>query len=182
MLAIQDQVVLTRNYRRYIIRDGAEDDNCRRCNAAPETIQDVISGCPSLAPVECKRRHDLELALRHGLLREKGPYYTYAPASVLPSEEVMLHWDRTVLTDRAVRHNRPDLVLVDRKASIARFIAVAIPCTLNLEQTTKEKVTKYIVLSGVVKDQWGMKRVETVPVVISVTGVVMVLTVTQAVA
>jgi len=34
----------------------------------------------------------------------------------------MLHWDRTVLTDRAVvRHNRPDLVLVDRKASTARF-------------------------------------------------------------
>ena len=159
MVAIQDQVVLARNYCKYIIRDGTEDDSCRRCHTAPETIQHIVPGCPSLAPVEYKRRHDLvaglihqELALRYILLQERTPYYKYTPACVLQNEVVTLYWDRTVLTDKTVRHNRPDLIVVDRKNTVAKFVDVAIPCTHNLEQTTQDMATKYVELAGAVKD------------------------------
>jgi len=30
--AVQDQVVNTKNYRKFIIKDGTMDDVCRRCN------------------------------------------------------------------------------------------------------------------------------------------------------
>ena len=94
MIAIQDQVVPTKNYRRYIIKDGTVDDRCRRCGVASETIQHVISGCPALAPVEYKHRHDQvakiihqELGVKYGLLKDKVPYYQYAPASVLQGND-----------------------------------------------------------------------------------------------
>jgi len=46
-----------------------------------------------------------------------------------------------------VRHNRSDLIVVDRKTTVAKFVDVAIPCTHNLEQTIQDKATKYRMLN-----------------------------------
>ncbi|KAL4702733.1 hypothetical protein ACJJTC_001478 [Scirpophaga incertulas] len=46
MLAIQDEVKATRNYRKHIIKDiNQQTDLCRHYNAASETIQHITSAC-----------------------------------------------------------------------------------------------------------------------------------------
>ena len=84
----------------------------------------TISGCPALAPVEYKHRPDQvakivhqELAVKYGLLTEKVPYYQDAPANVLQKRDVTLYWDRSILTDKTTRHNRPDIVLRNHKSN-----------------------------------------------------------------
>ena len=100
MLAIQDQVIPTRNYMRYIAKDASvADDSCRYGCATHETIQHITGGCQKFAGTEYKNRHDAvakilhqELALKHQLLTSKRiPYYNNHPDAVLENEHHKLY-------------------------------------------------------------------------------------------
>ncbi|KAF4523835.1 hypothetical protein B566_EDAN013602 [Ephemera danica] len=83
LLAIQDQVVRTRNYERHILKT-AVDDRCRLCKKSGKTIQHITGGCSVLAPKEYLERHNAvakvvhqALATQHGLVETETPYYKY---------------------------------------------------------------------------------------------------------
>jgi hypothetical protein len=57
LTAIQDQVILTRNYKKYILKQPNIDKVCRRCGKEPETIQHITAACEQLAPTEYIKRH-----------------------------------------------------------------------------------------------------------------------------
>ena len=57
ILAAQDQCLLTRNYQAKVIKNGA-DPRCCICIQYDETIDHLISGCPTLAPNEYLNRHN----------------------------------------------------------------------------------------------------------------------------
>jgi hypothetical protein len=66
MMAIQDQVIGTKNYRNFILKDSSlTNDLCRRCNVFPEKIQHITSACGILAPIEYKHRHDSVAKIIH---------------------------------------------------------------------------------------------------------------------
>lgn len=49
IMAIQDGVIQTRNYRKYIMHDNTiPNDQCRRCGAASETIAHLLNSCTTL--------------------------------------------------------------------------------------------------------------------------------------
>ena len=56
MTAIQDQVVVTKNYRKAVIKKEGIEDKCRRCESSGETIQHIC--CAQLAPEEYRKGHD----------------------------------------------------------------------------------------------------------------------------
>jgi len=58
LTAIQDQVILTRNYKKYIVKQPNTDELCRRCRKESETIQHVTAACEQLASTEYAKRHD----------------------------------------------------------------------------------------------------------------------------
>ncbi|XP_055380732.1 uncharacterized protein LOC129611562 [Condylostylus longicornis] len=59
MIAIQDQVIATRNYLKYVVRDTSiTDDKCRKCSNTRETIQHILAGCSVIAQTAYKLRHD----------------------------------------------------------------------------------------------------------------------------
>ena len=58
LTAIQDQVILTRNYKKYILKQPNIDELCRRCGKESETIQYITAACEKLAPTEYVKRHD----------------------------------------------------------------------------------------------------------------------------
>jgi hypothetical protein len=46
MIVIETQVIPTKHYRKFILKDSSlTDDLCRRCNDLPETIQHFKSAC-----------------------------------------------------------------------------------------------------------------------------------------
>jgi hypothetical protein len=56
--AIKDQVILSRNHKKYILKRPNINELCRRCGKESETIQHITAGCEQLAPTEYLKRHD----------------------------------------------------------------------------------------------------------------------------
>lgn len=176
VLAIQDQVIATKNYKKYIIKDGTENDKCRRCNQQPETIQHILGGCTTLAGTDYTERHDTaakilhqQIALKYKLSESETPYYTYKPQNVMENEHFKLYWDRTILTDRTIQHNRPDITLIDKTNKNTFLIDLAIPNDTNTYTKEQEKIAKYTPLAIEVKELWNQQEVQIVPIVISAT-------------
>jgi hypothetical protein len=103
--AIQGQVILTRNYKKYILKQPDTDELCRRCGKESETIQHITAACEQLAATEYVKRHDGLAGIIHQKLTEaaeliddKSPYCEYTPASVLENENCKLYWNRSILT------------------------------------------------------------------------------------
>lgn len=82
MLAIQDQIINTKNYQKHIIRDvNLQSDLCRHCHRASETIQHITRACRSISQTDYKHRHDQiaaiihqYLAFWHKLISDKNAY------------------------------------------------------------------------------------------------------------
>jgi len=114
---IQDQVILTINCKKYILKQPDTKELCRRCGKESETIQHITAACEQLAPTEYIKRHDglakiihQKLAEAAELIEDKSPYYKYTPASVLENESFKLYWNRSILTDKTIYFNRPDKI------------------------------------------------------------------------
>lgn len=181
MIAIQDQVIATRNYMKYIVKcPSITNDKCRYgCNTS-ETIQHVTSGCQQLAATDYTERHNSvckiihqELVLKCDLSSEpRKRYYEYQPEPVLENSEYKLYWDRTILTNRSVQYNRPDITLVNKRSKEVFLIDVAIPNANNLQSKHSEKIEKYRPLVDIIKRQWSMDHVRIVPIILSSTGII----------
>ncbi|CAK1550990.1 unnamed protein product [Leptosia nina] len=180
ILAIQDQVLETRNYQKHIMKlPSLIEDSCRKCKGAPETIQHITGSCRVIAQTDYKHRHDQVaavihqiIAFNHKLIPEKVPYYKYSPQTVLDTKDYKLYWDRTILTDKTIHYNRPDITFHDKRRQLVYLIDIAVPNTHNISPTYSEKLNKYIDLSVEIKSQWKVKLVKTIPIIISSTGII----------
>jgi len=50
LTAIQDEVILRRNYKKYILKQPDTDELCRRCGKESEKIHHFTAACEQLAP------------------------------------------------------------------------------------------------------------------------------------
>jgi uncharacterized OB-fold protein len=112
LTTIQDQVILRRNYRKYILKQPNTDELCRRCGKESETIQHITAACEQLAATEYVKRHDglaevihQKLAEAAELIADRSPYHKYTPANVLENDNFKLYWNRSILTDKTVPFN-----------------------------------------------------------------------------
>lgn len=182
MIAIQDQVIKTRNYRKAVLRDPTTgDDKCRKCNTKIENIQHITGGCTLLAQNDYSHRHNQlanivhqELAVLHNLINETSrmPYYKYKPESVMENQNCKLYYDRAIITDRTVHHNRPDIVFHNKHTKEVYLIDIAVPNTHNITTTSQEKIRKYEELKIEIKRIWDAEKISIVPIIISTTGIV----------
>lgn len=177
IMGIQDKIIRTRNYEKFIMKLDIID-KCRKCGAQGETIEHITAGCPVLANTEYLQRHNQvakiihsRLALNHKLLLECQPYYKYSPLPILENAEYVLYWDRLVITDKTIDFNRPDILLINKTQKIAWIVDIAIPLTQNTDKAETEKCQKYQNLAIEIKRLWKLDRVTIVPLVISVDGV-----------
>lgn len=178
VLAIQDNVIATRNYRKYIINETIDTDVCRKCQQSRETIEHITGGCKLLAGTDYTDRHNTaakiihqELARKHHLIQTYSPYYRYTPENILENEEYKLYWDRTLHTDKTVVCNRPDITLINKREKKTYLIDIAIPNDANITQKEQEKITKYTPLAIELKELWKQETVTIVPIIISATGI-----------
>lgn len=178
IMAIQDQVIETKNYQKYIMKKLISD-SCRKCLSAPETIQHVTGACKTIAQTDYKHRHDQianiihqQLATQYKLIGETQPYYKYNPEIVLENLSTKLYYDRAILTDRTIHYNRPDITLVDKINKTGYLIDIAVPNTHNVQSTICEKLTKYTELKEEIARLWHLQKVTIVPIVLSTTGII----------
>jgi hypothetical protein len=51
-----------------------------------------------------------------------------------------LYFDRTVLTDIHVQHNRPDIIILNKQQKQAYLLDIAVPNSHNITQTYNKKL------------------------------------------
>lgn len=179
LIAIQDQVVPTRSYLKNIAGQQLTTDLCRKCKQGKEHIQHVTSGCSVLAPREYTDRHNQmakiyhqAMALKYRLLNVKKKNHLYLPDVILENEFYKLYWDTTMVTDRPVANNRPDIVLFKKEQKVCYIIDITVPSDDNISRAYSEKLSKYFDLSFNLREMYQLKQVSVVPLVISVNGLV----------
>jgi len=92
-------------------------------------------------PTEYVKRHDGLAKIIHQKLAEeaklidgKSPYYKYTPASALENENFKLYWNRSILTDKTVPFNRPDITFMNNKTKNNFLIDIVVPNTISPKQ------------------------------------------------
>jgi hypothetical protein len=120
------------------------DELCRRCGKEPATIQHNTAACEQLASTECVKRHDgvakvikQKLAEAAELIECKSPYYRYTPANVLENDNFKLYWNRSIITDKTIPANRPDITLTNNKTKTTYLIDIAVPNTHSCPEHTQ---------------------------------------------
>ncbi|XP_055842668.1 uncharacterized protein LOC129909621 [Episyrphus balteatus] len=177
IMAIQDEVISTRQYQRAILHQDISS-TCRRCHQTAESIDHIINGCSTLASSDYLSRHNnvakiihQELAFRCQFIDIKTPYYRYQPNDVLLSSAFKLYWDRIMTTDHTIMANRPDIIWIDKLNRKGFLIDIAVPLSSNASRTFAEKIAKYVELAHEIKAREKLKEVRVVPIIISSTGI-----------
>jgi hypothetical protein len=143
-------------------------------------IQHITAACEQLTPTECVvKRHDgvanvihQKLAEAAELIADKSPHYKYTPANVLENDNSKLYRNRSILTDKTVPFNRPDITFMNKKAKNTFLIDIAVPNTHNLTQTIADKQNKYQELAHEICAMWKQNAAQVIPIVISSMGVI----------
>jgi hypothetical protein len=98
--------------------------------------------------------------------------YIYKPESCLENDNYKLYFDRTVLTDIHIQHNRPDIIILNKQQKQANLLHIAVPNSHNITQTYNTKINKYLELSVAMRNLWSLEKNSILPLIISATGIV----------
>jgi hypothetical protein len=137
------------------------DELCRRCGNELETIQHITAACEQLASTEYVKRHDglaeiihHKLAEAAELIDDKSPHYKYTPANVLDNEHFKLYWNRSILTDKTIPFNRPNITFMNKKTKSTFLVDIAVLNTHNLAKTITDNQNKYQKLANEICAMW----------------------------
>jgi hypothetical protein len=114
----------------------------------------------------------MNLAVKFNLLKDTQPHYIYKPESCLENDNYKLYFDRTVLTDIHIQHNRPDIIILNKQQKQAYLLDIAVPNSHNTTQTYNTKINKYLELSVAMRNLWCLEKISILPFIISATGIV----------
>ena len=81
-------------------------------------------------------------------------------------------WNRSILTDKTIYFNRPDITFMNKKTKDGFLIDRAVPNTHNLAKRIKDKQNKYQELANEIRAMWKQTAAQVIPIVISSTGVI----------
>jgi hypothetical protein len=73
------------------------------------------------------------------LIASKSPCYKYAPANVLENDNFKLYWNRSIIADKTILFNRPDITFVNKTTKNTFLIDIAVPNTHSLAKIITEK-------------------------------------------
>ena len=90
----------------------------------------------------------------------------------MEDDDVKLIWNINIQCDNIIKARRPDLILVDKKATSCVIIDVAITGNPRIREKEIEKIEKYQNLKRELKRLWSLKKFEVVPVVVGDLGCV----------
>jgi hypothetical protein len=106
----------------------------------------------------------MNLAVKFNLLKDTQPHYIYKPERCLENDK--LYFDRTVLTDIHIQHNRPDIIILNKQQKQAYLLDIAVPNSHNIKQTYNTKINKYLELSVAMRNLWSLEKKSILPLII----------------
>ena len=102
----------------------------------------------------------------------KETCYDHSRESVLENDQVKVLWDFKIQTDLHLDHDRPDIVVLEKKKRVCYIIDVACPFDMRVLEKKQEKIDHYQDLRIEVQKIWSCRRVSIIPIVIGALGTV----------
>ena len=152
------------------MKNGA-DPRCHICTQYDESIDHVISGCPTLA------QHNRVVQYLHWKIckyygaQHAENWYEHQPEAVTETDNVTILWDYSTQTVRNIKANKPEIAVKDKREKTCKLVDVKIHADKNVSIAGFEKLPKYKNLDFEVEKLWHMKTV-TIPVVIGTLGMI----------
>ena len=126
-----------------------EKVQCPHCRAATKTVDHLATKCDRMLGHDYTRRHNevlkcihLSLCSKFGLKRTRK-LRSHSVQEVIANENVKIRVDTRIKTDILIKHNRPDLLVFDKKRKEITIIEVGITNLDLLTQVENEKLRKY---------------------------------------
>jgi hypothetical protein len=67
------------------------------------------------------------------------------------------------LTDINIKHNRPDIIILNKQQKQAYLLDIAVPNSHNITQTYNTKINKYLELSVAMRNLWCLEKISILP-------------------
>ncbi|KAL7634034.1 UNVERIFIED_CONTAM: hypothetical protein RMT77_015359 [Armadillidium vulgare] len=179
IMAAQDLTLRTKWFRKHIEGENISD-KCRVCDQDTESVPHILAGCQTLLNRHlyterhntiCKLIH-FKLCQKYNIRTESNNYWKQNPPEIEENEEVLLLYDCTIPTDVHVTHNRPDIVVKDKRVQRCYIIEVGVPNDNNLVAYEREKEIKYQRLKNEIRRMWDMNDIVVIPIVVGTLGVI----------
>ena len=177
IIAAQDQSLMTRNYQHYVLKDNSTDGLCRLCHSKTESIDHLLTGCEILAPTQYLKRHNNAASYLHWVIcKDHGvqvtdKWYQHDPPKVVIKDHITIMWDCSIITDRAIHANRPDIVVKDSINNTCQLIDMSTPSDRNICLKHHEKKSKYKDLEIEIRRMWGTNT-EVISVIVGALGTI----------
>jgi hypothetical protein len=104
------------------LKQPKTNELCRRRGKELEMIQHITAACEQLAPTKYEKKHvgvakliHQKLAEAAELITDKSPYYKYTPANVLENDNFKLYWNCSIIMDKPISSNQPDIIFMNKK-------------------------------------------------------------------
>jgi hypothetical protein len=159
VIAAQEGQMLLRGHPMHV----GTDQTCRlACSKLParlrkETAEHVLSVCPHWRPsLMVKRHNSVALSLYNRICIETGfqtRHYNQTVEGVRSTEKYDLYWDHPIITVKKLKHNRPDIVLIDKERKRIFIVEISVSWVTNLLQQESRKKAKYQENSTLPEDQ-----------------------------
>ena len=79
---------------------------------------------------------------------------------------VEVTWDKTIIVDRVVEANQPDITIIDTDKQFAKFVEISIPLDVNIVTKTADKISTYWDLEIAYKKCKEFRKVYTIPIIV----------------
>ena len=89
---------------------------------------------------------------------------------MVETETMTLKWDSTIYTNNKLKHNRPNITLINKETNEWTLIDIAVPFDQNILRTEDEKIARYQDLTFAIKRENNNTKVDVIPVVTGALG------------
>ena len=152
------------------MKNGA-DPRCHIFTKYDESIDHVISGCPTLAQHNRVAQYLHWTICKYYGAQNAENWYEHQPEAVTETDNVTILWNYSIQPVRKIKANKPEITTKDKREKTCKLVDVKIHADKNVSIAEFEKLSKYKNLEFEVEKLWHMKTV-TIPVVIGTLGMI----------
>lgn len=146
------------------------EQKCKPCPNTRITVDHLATYCPTLADKDYMRRHDeVARVVQHRLLRNYGlrpkKLKNHRVETIINAGHVTIKYDAPIITGTNIPNNRPDILVMDRRAKKALIVEIGITSINRLIEVENTKWRKYERLAAELRTLHSRYQTTCVPVV-----------------
>ena len=152
---------------------------CRLCGKQEESVFHIIAACSYLSSnLYLHARHnpvakDLYDELVHQLRQnENRSESKREPQTVTRIKNTEIWWDKKVMTQKKIKHDRPDIIMWDKENKHCKIVDVSIPLDTNVKLRERMKRDYYIELIDQLQRIYPTYKYAVILVIIGALGTV----------